>query len=74
MNKVIAASFIDLCQPNSCVNGGECYQETTTDFKCLCLSGFNGKYCEKKVAESRNLVLFIKTKVVLFSSLSFYSL
>lgn len=46
-------SFIDLCHPNPCLNGGECFQETATNFKCHCMDGFTGKNCGKK-SQTRN--------------------
>lgn len=39
-------SFVDVCNPNPCVNGGECTQYGDIEFMCSCNQGFTGKYCE----------------------------
>ncbi|XP_072050388.1 uncharacterized protein [Amphiura filiformis] len=34
------------CNPNPCVNGGECYVRFRFFYKCECPQGFDGKQCE----------------------------
>lgn len=34
------------CASNPCLNNGQCYPLTPTDYKCSCLQGFTGRNCE----------------------------
>ena len=47
MNKQlnIFVSDIDNCLPNTCENGGTCFDEVDT-FVCQCREGFTGTHCE----------------------------
>lgn len=36
---------IDDCQPDSCKNHGTC-TDLVNDYKCDCVAGFSGTYCE----------------------------
>ena len=40
---------VDDCQGNSCMNNATCV-DRVGDYECLCRKGFEGRYCEKKIA------------------------
>ncbi len=37
---------IDQCDPNPCLNGGSCVQETFPSLRCECLPNFSGNFCQ----------------------------
>ncbi|XP_029432466.1 vasorin isoform X2 [Rhinatrema bivittatum] len=40
---------IELCPPQTCLNGGTCQLDAHGYLDCACLEGFSGLYCEVKV-------------------------
>lgn len=45
----------ELCNSNSCLNGGTCFQLDSTDFKCKCMPNYNGTNCENRIIKSIDL-------------------
>ena len=41
-------SDVNECQNNPCQNGGKC-TNVNGDYSCSCVSGFEGKNCEKGI-------------------------
>mgnify|MGYP001180613452 CR=1 FL=1 len=39
---------VDDCDPNPCVNGGQCIDDVN-DFSCVCEQGFTGKKCQHTI-------------------------
>lgn len=40
----------DVCQSNPCLNNGKCVSPLPGVFRCSCLPGFKGTYCEQSLA------------------------
>ena len=45
--RLIARSFPDVCDPNPCMNDGEC-EVDGNDYKCECQQFWMGKTCEEE--------------------------
>ncbi len=55
---LLLAVVVNRCDGNQCRNGAQCVVDATQaiGYRCVCLSGFQGTFCEQQISRSTGAV------------------
>jgi hypothetical protein len=49
------------CPTNPCVNGGTCQMTTATTYRCNCVVGFTGTFCETRIGRRFLIIISVSS-------------